>query len=212
MTNDTVEDIKSVISEKPESKEINIIEPIVKLTKTIEHTPNTISSHTSVKVSGGIKKSSGLKLPSLAEIKSGNYQIQKEEVKEIEPENLPNNQFDEFDFNQAWAKCVEIISAKNQHSLNAMISAAKPVLDLENFTATIEFNNKIQHDLFISEKPHFIGVIREMIQNYSFDFNLKINTEKEDLVPYTNVDKFKVMSTKNPALLKLRESLNLDIN
>lgn len=212
MTNEPAEASKPIVAEKPIIKETNIKEPVVEITRTIEQSPNSISTQTSVKVSGGIKKSSGLKLPSLADIKSGNYQIQKEEIKETEPENLPNNQFDEFDFNQAWAKCVEIISAKNQHSLNAMISAAKPVLDLENFKATIEFNNKIQHDLFISEKPHFIGVIREMIQNYSFDFSLKINTEKDDLVPYTNADKFKVMSTKNPALLKLRESFNLDIN
>jgi len=160
----------------------------------------------------GIKKSSSLKLPSLADIKSGNYQIQKEVTKEAEAENLPNNKFDDFDFNQAWSKCVEMIASKNQHSLNAMISAAKPVLDCENFKAKITFNNKIQHDLFLSEKPHFIGILREMIQNYAFDFVLEIDTDKEDLVPYTNADKFKVMSGKNPALIKLKDSFNLDIN
>lgn len=160
----------------------------------------------------GIKKSSSLKLPSLADIKSGNYQIQKEETKEAEAENLPNNKFDDFDFNQAWSKCVEMIASKNQHSLNAMISAAKPVLDCENFKAKITFNNKIQHDLFLSEKPHFIGILREMIQNHAFDFVLEIDTDKEDLVPYTNADKFKVMSGKNPALIKLKDSFNLDIN
>lgn len=206
MTNEPLIEEKKPIKESVESQK-----------SSIQHSAVNTESQSSVnspiaKPISGIKKLAALKLPSLADIKSGNYQIQKEEVKETESENLPNNQFDEFDFNQAWAKCIEIISAKNQHSLNAMISAAKPVLDLENFKATIEFNNKIQHDLFISEKPHFIGVLREMIQNYSFDFHLTINVEKEDLVPYTNADKFKVMSAKNSALQKLRESLNLDIN
>ncbi len=203
MTNEpVVEEKKSISQYTPVEK------PVVEIPKINIDTP----AQSVAKPSSGIKKSSALKLPSLADIKSGNYQIQKEEAKETEPENLPNNQFDEFDFNQAWAKCVEIIASKNQHSLNAMISAAKPVLDCVNFKATITFNNKIQHDLFLSEKPHFIGVLREKIQNYSFDFVLEINTEKEDLVPYTNADKFKVMSTKNPALLKLKESFNLDIN
>ena len=203
MTNEQV-----VEEKKPVRQNIITEKPVVEIPKTtIESTAQSIA-----KPSSGIKKSSSLKLPSLADIKSGNYQIQKEDVKETEPDNLPNNKFDEFDFNQAWAKCVEIIAAKNQHSLNAMVSAAKPVLDCDNFRAKITFNNKIQHDLFLSEKPHFIGTLRETIQNYSFDFDLEINTNKEDLVPYTNADKFKVMSTKNPALLKLKESFNLDIN
>ncbi len=203
------------MTNEPVVEEKKTISPNTPAEKLVAEIPNTIIENpvqSTVKPSSGIKKSSSLKLPSLADIKSGNYQIQKDEAKETEPENLPNNQFDEFDFNQAWAKCVEIIASKNQHSLNAMISAAKPVLDCENFKATITFNNKIQHDLFLSEKPHFIGVLRENIQNYSFDFVLDINTDKEDLVPYTNADKFKVMSTKNPALLKLKESFNLDIN
>lgn len=210
MTNEPVIEEKKIINESIEK----VIPPIQNITINAETSNQApaVATPASTKPNSGIKKYSSLKLPSLADIKSGNYQLQKEETKETEPENLPINKFDEFDFNQAWAKCVEIIAAKNQHSLNAMISAAKPVLDCNNFKATITFNNKIQHDLFLSEKPHFIGVLREMIQNYSFDFALEINTEKEDLVPYTNADKFKVMSGKNPALLKLKDSFNLDIN
>lgn len=210
MTNEPVTEEKKSHTESIEKAKLEIQKPAVNTE--VSSSPIANTNTITPKSNSGIKKSSSLKLPSLAEIKSGNYQLQKEEVKEVEPENLPNNKFDEFDFNQAWAKCVEIIAAKNQHSLNAMVSAAKPILDCENFKATITFNNKIQHDLFLSEKPHFIGVLREMIQNYSFDFVLEINTEKEDLVPYTNADKFKVMSGKNPALLKLKESFNLDIN
>ncbi len=210
MTNEPVIEEKKATSENTEKEKPEIQTPIVN--SEISSAPIINAIPVTTKPNSGIKKSSSLKLPSLADIKSGNYQLQKDEVKEVEPENLPNNKFDEFDFNQAWAKCVEIIAAKNQHSLNAMVSAAKPVLDSDNFKATITFNKKIQHDLFLSEKPHFIGVLREMIQNYSFDFVLEINTEKEDLVPYTNADKFKVMSGKNPALLKLKDSFNLDIN
>lgn len=161
---------------------------------------------------GGIKKSSSLKLPSLNEIKSGSYQIQKEETKVEEQEQLPSEPFDEFDFNQAWNACVTKVLEKNQRSLNAMINAAKPIVDYENFKATISFHNKIQHDLFLSEKPNFIGLIREKLKNYDFDFEVIVDANEADINPYTNSEKFKVMSAKNPALLQLREKLDLDIN
>ncbi len=163
------------------------------------------------KPSSGIKKTAAMKLPSLQDIKSGNMQPIVEEVKD-EEENLPNNPFDEFDFNQAWELCVNKVMEKNQRSLNAMIQAAKPKVDLENFKANIVFHNKIQHELFLAEKPYFIGLIREKLQNFSFDFDVVVDTKDDELVPYTNSDKFKAMSAKNPALLKLREQFGLDIN
>lgn len=161
----------------------------------------------SLKPSATSAKSNSIKLPSISDIKSGKFELKKEEKKvEIE---LPKNDFSYGDFKHYWDEAIAQISAKNQASTNAMIAQLNP--DLQGLKIHLTFNNKVQQELFQTERPFISGYLRDKLQNFDLDFELKIDTTTQDSTPYTNSEKFKAMAEKNPNLQVLRDVLGLDI-
>lgn len=154
-------------------------------------------------------KPNSIKLPSIADIKSGKFELKKEVVKEVEI--MPTNDFSYGDFKHYWDEAIAQIASKNQASTNVMISHLQPELK-NNTSIHLSFNNKVQLELFQSEKPFFTGYLREKLQNYDIDFVIEMNTEEMDSTPYTNSEKFKAMTSKNPNLQALRDILGLDVS
>jgi len=164
---------------------------------------------TPLKTNTSSGKKPAIKLPSIADIKSGKFELKKEE--KVEEANLPTNDFSYGDFKHYWDEAIAQIAAKNQASINVMIANLQPELK-DNTAIYLQFNNKIQLELFQSEKPFIAGYLREKLQNYTLDFVIEMNTTELDSTPYTNAEKFKSMSSKNPNLQVLRDVLGLDIS
>lgn len=167
------------------------------------------SSGTPLKNAGNSTKSNNIKLPSIADIKSGKFELKKEEKKEEIIQ--PTNEFSYGDFKHYWDEAIAQIASKNQASTNVMISHLQPELK-ENVNIHLSFNNKVQLELFQTEKPFIAGYLRDKLQNYDIDFVIEMNTEELDSTPYTNSEKFKAMATKNPNLQTLRDILGLDVS
>lgn len=167
-----------------------------------------ISGSTPKKINPG-NKTQSVKLPSIADIKSGKFELKKEEKKEdIE---LPTKEFSYSDFKHYWDEAISKIAAKNQTSTNVMIANLHP--ELKNETKIhLTFNNKVQLELFQTERPYLAGYLREKLQNFDIDFVIEINTTEQDNTPYTNAEKFKAMAAKNPNLQVLRDMLGLDVS
>lgn len=162
-----------------------------------------------LKSNAGSTKKPSIKLPSIADIKSGTFELKKEE--KVEEVNQPKQEFSYGDFKHYWDEAIAQIASKNQTSTNVMIANLHP--ELKNDTEIhLSFNNKVQQDLFNSERPFLAGYLREKLQNFDIDFVIEINTAELDSTPYTNAEKFKAMSTKNPNLQVLRDVLGLDIS
>lgn len=164
---------------------------------------------TPLKTNTSTGKKPAIKLPSIADIKSGKFELKKEEKQEEVV--LPTNDFSYGDFKHYWDEAIAQIAAKNQASINVMIANLQPELK-DNTNIHLQFNNKIQLELFQTEKPFIAGYLREKLQNYNIDFVIEMNTAEQDNTPYTNAEKFKAMSTKNPNLQMLRDVLGLDIS
>jgi DNA polymerase III subunit gamma/tau len=176
-----------------------------------ETAPIAIPSNggTPLKNNSGTSKKPAIKLPSIADIKSGKFELKKEEKQEEVV--LPTNEFSYGDFKHYWDEAIAQIAAKNQASINVMISNLQPELK-DNTAIYLQFNNKIQLELFQTEKPFIAGYLREKLQNYDIDFVIEMNSTEQDNTPYTNAEKFKAMTAKNPNLQVLRDVLGLDIS
>lgn len=164
---------------------------------------------TPIKTTSTGTRSNSIKLPSIADIKSGKFELKKEEVKE--EEYHPRNAFSYGDFKHYWDEAIAQILAKNQASINVMISNIVPELK-NNTDVVITFNNKVQSELFLAEQPFLLGYLKSKLQNHDIKFIIEINTKDQDNTPYTNTEKFKAMAAKNPNLQKLREIFGLDVS
>lgn len=162
-----------------------------------------------LKSNSSTTKKPAIKLPSIADIKSGKFELKKEEKQEDVV--LPTQDFSYGDFKHYWDEAIAQIASKNQASINVMIANLQPELK-DNTNIHLTFNNKIQLELFQSEKPFIAGYLREKLQNYSIDFVIEMNTTEQDNTPYTNAEKFKAMASKNPNLQALKDALGLDVS
>jgi len=70
--------------------------------------------------------------------------------------------------------------------------------------------NKVQENYMREEKPELLGYIRRNLADPGLELEV-VQAEIKVKPRYTNLDKFKLMAEKNPALLVLREELDLDL-
>lgn len=152
--------------------------------------------------------SSKKKLPSLKDIQSGNFTIQKEE--KVEHVRTEREAFTESDFNECWENCIAELKKKNQSSLNVMLASIQ-VTEVSKEQYKAVFPNKIQHDLYLQEKAYIMQFMREGLKNFSLEIVEEVTPQANDYKPYTGAEKFKALAEKNPTLIELQEKLGLDL-
>jgi DNA polymerase-3 subunit gamma/tau len=98
---------------------------------------------------------------------------------------------------------------RGRDSLHATLMAKEPEVSgpgLISFTIV----NTVQENYMREEKPELLGHLRRQLG----DPGLELEVRKEEVVVkprYTTLDKFKLMAEKNPALLTLRDAVDLDL-
>ena len=91
------------------------------------------------------------------------------------------------------------------------LNKRRPVLGAE-FKATFEVENNIQKNELEREKPELMEFLRTRLNNFQFQLETLVLEMEEVKQLYTPQEKFKHMAEKNPALLDLRQRLDLDID
>ncbi len=111
---------------------------------------------------------------------------------------------------KTWGDYAKARKQEGKSSLHATLSAYKPVITgPQSITFTIV--NTVQENYLHEEKPALLGYLRREMGLPGLDLQV-IKEEVSDLRPrYTAKDRFMIMAEKNPALLKLREDLDLDL-
>lgn len=110
---------------------------------------------------------------------------------------------------QVWRDYALAQKKRGRDSLHATLMAREPEVSgpgLVSFTIV----NAVQENYMREEKPELLGHLRRQLG----DPGLELEVRKETVVMkprYTAMDKFKLMAEKNPALLTLREALDLDL-
>jgi len=79
---------------------------------------------------------------------------------------------------------------------------------------TIEFsvNNKSLEEAVEEIKMNLLDFLRKELNNYALQLNLVMTASEEKTSLYTATEKYKYLSEKNPAINKLRQTFDLDLD
>jgi len=130
------------------------------------------------------------------------------EVK-VEARVIQNKPFTEDELEIAWRRFAD--SIPEQTRLTSFILSNKPNL-LSEKTFEITVNNNSQEKEFNRLKPDIVVFLRNQLQNSSISMNIKMVEETERTRGTSPEDRFRMMTEQNPALAKLRDGLNLEID
>ena len=111
---------------------------------------------------------------------------------------------------KAWEEYAKSLKQQGKSSMHATLIANKPVITGPH---SISFNivNTVQENYMREEKPTLLGHLRREMEMPELELEV-VKQEVTNLRPrYTAKDRFMIMAEKNPALLKLREDLDLDL-
>jgi DNA polymerase III subunit gamma/tau len=110
----------------------------------------------------------------------------------------------------AWEKYALAVREKNQINLAATLLNRKPVLKGET---QIEFtlDNKVQEEMIQEEKTDLMSFLRKELKNSLLSLETRIERVESEKKPYTPSEKFSRMAQANPALHKLKQAFDLDI-
>lgn len=130
------------------------------------------------------------------------------EVK-VEPKVIQNKSFTEDELEMAWRKFADTIP--EQTRITSFILSTRPAL-LTETTFEITVSNILQEREFNRLKPDIIEFMRFGLQNSELSMNIKVMEETERTRGTSPEDRFRMMAEQNPALTKLRDGLNLEID
>jgi len=111
---------------------------------------------------------------------------------------------------KVWRDYALKLKQSGRDSLHATLSAREPRPD---GPGRVVFNivNAVQENYMRAEKPELLGYLRRQLGDPAIDLQILVEAPSETSRPVTPLAKFKVLAEKNPALLKLREELDLDL-
>ena len=137
-----------------------------------------------------------------------------EEKKPIKEDTGPKGPADPFTEEQLfhyWDLYCDKLKEEQKWSMMNTLNKRRPVLGAD-FKSTFEVENNIQKNELEREKPELMEFLRTRLNNFQFQLETLV-LEMEDVKQlYTPHEKFKHMAEKNPALLDLRQRLDLDVD
>ncbi|HEY0244236.1 MAG TPA: DNA polymerase III subunit gamma/tau, partial [Mucilaginibacter sp.] len=115
------------------------------------------------------------------------------------------------DFLKLWNLHAATIKAEGKMSLfTIFISEVPKMLGPNLFEIVVE--NKVQENLFKTEKPALLNYLRSSLKNFNIDVNARVDERIVVKRPYTSQEKFQHMAAKNPELMELKKRFNLDFD
>lgn len=134
-------------------------------------------------------------------------------IEETEPDYsaLPKKPITEEQLMHAWNAYVES-NSKDSGNYYITLSKRKPVL-LDSNNLRLELDNKIQEDDLLNHKKEILDFLRNRLENFQVDIEFRVvqYTSNTEAKAYTPVDKFKKMAGTNPAIFKLKEDFDLEV-
>jgi len=133
----------------------------------------------------------------------------KEEDENKIPADAPATDFGEELLQNRWEACAATYETKFP-SLYTTLMKRKPG---KKSALLVEFmvDNKLQENELKERKKDLLFFLRKELNNYHFDIEFSIAASIKDDRPYTAIDKFKRMAETNPAILSLKDQLDLEL-
>eukprot|EP01037_Dinobryon_pediforme_P008800 gene8800-8891_t len=153
--------------------------------------------------------SSSIKIPSLKDVGKT-----AEEVLEEEDPYLKGDAREDYSPEQ-FLKCLSDFAAKlktegKKNALTIFTSVAPKLIGPNHYEVIVE--NKVQETNFRDERPNLLNFLRSNLKNFSIEVSARIDEKAVVRKPYTAIEKFQYMASKNPALMDLKNKFNLDFD
>ncbi len=137
------------------------------------------------------------------------HQKKEEEVAIQELSSRPTEPFTTEQFKQKWSAYKHLLIEKGETSLASAFENMPELID-EKIIITI--NNKALEDEIIETKTDILDFLRKELKNYNLCLETKINIDQRARKAYTPMEKFVKMSEKNPHLITLVKTFDMDIS
>lgn len=137
------------------------------------------------------------------------HQKKEEEIAIQELSNRPTEPFNAEQFKQKWSAYKHLLIEKGETSLASAFENMPELID-EKIIITI--NNKALEDEIIETKTDILDFLRKELKNYNLSLETKINIDQKARKAYTPMEKFVKMSEKNPHLITLVKTFDMDIS
>jgi len=127
-----------------------------------------------------------------------------------DPDGGESTPFDQGQLIQAWSNFADSIKDSNPRHYS-LLQSYPPTLE-PNYQVVVFFEGQIQVDLFLEIKNELAAYLRKQLQNPAITITEAIQEQQTQNRPYTPDEKFRFMAEKNPALIKLKQQMNLDFS
>jgi len=111
--------------------------------------------------------------------------------------------------NLHWDEYAETLKLDFPH-LYSMLKKHRPVL-MEEFRIDFSIDNRLLEEELNEKKGELLGYLKKELNNYKITLQTRISEADKNFKPYTDKEKFEKMAEKNPALRKLKDELDLEI-
>lgn len=115
------------------------------------------------------------------------------------------------DLQSVWNDFTEVLKKKNKINLSSTLASRKPMQE-DDSTISFGVSNEVQEDEINSIKTDLLSFLRSGMKNSSLQLKIIVDKNETERKPYTGEEKFERLSEKNPALNKLRQQFNLEID
>jgi len=121
----------------------------------------------------------------------------------------PSVPFSQEQLNATWNEYVVTLQTGFPHLYNSLIQF-HPVLK-DEYMVVISLENKLLETELLQKKTELLDFLRAKLDNHKINLSTIVEEHSRKHRPYTDKDKFSKMAGKNPALLNLKENLDLEI-
>jgi DNA polymerase-3 subunit gamma/tau len=123
----------------------------------------------------------------------------------------PKNAFTLEEIEVCWLRYSTLQKTNGKPNYSVTLGGRKPRL-LEDTTLEFTVDNLTQAEFINNDKLELLGYLRKELQNYDIQLHVTVVKNDNERKVYTPQDKFKRMAEKNPALSKLRQQFDLDVD
>lgn len=200
---DTSIQSKNIVEQSlsPSDNGKNIVKPFKTADKSIE----TVKKEETIQLDLSSQGVSGLSLSSL--------KIQKEHknkaVSQTEQKQLRENEVNQDSLEKQWEKFSEIIAINGEKNMVALLQ-----LDIPRLKNKVEIHYAVPNDTNRVEleknSAQLMAYLRDQLSNDALVLKVRLEMKEEKKFVYTNDDKYKVLSEKNPALDLFKKKFNLE--
>ena len=122
---------------------------------------------------------------------------------------MPKDTFTESQLIELWNTYIKNLNKKGEKIVASIMNADLP--KVKGFIIELTFPNSMMKAELLKIRPKLLKYFREKLNNYSIDFDIKVNEESEKKFAYTPQEKYNKLLEKNKALAKLKNTFKLDL-